>query len=189
VSFTHRRDATSPELVEFFSKDVEFGASADEVMFAPSTGQLPVIGADSYLNRILIKYCDEALALRPASLGSFRTAVENAVVPLLPHGKARAAELARRLGLSQRTFARRLSAENLTFSEVLEDLKSLLARRYLADVSLSISQIAWLLGYQEVSAFTHAFKRWTGQAPRDVRSELPTSTANSGRLGSSASGH
>jgi AraC-like DNA-binding protein len=175
VTFTHRRDAVAPEFAEFFGLDVEFGASADQVMFAPTTGQLPVISADPYLNRILIKYCDEALARRPASLGSFRAAVENAVVPLLPHGKARAAEIARRLGLSQRTFARRLSAESVTFSEVLESLKSLLARRYLADVSLSISQIAWLLGYQEVSAFTHAFKRWTGRAPRDVRSELSTS--------------
>jgi AraC-like DNA-binding protein len=170
VRFTHQRDAASPELVEFFGDDIEFNAVADEVMFAPSTGQLPVVSADPYLNRILIKYCDEALALRPANLGSFRAAVENAIVPLLPHGKARAAEAASRLGVSQRTFARRLSLEGLTFSDVLEGMKSDLAQRYLADENLSISQIAWLLGYQEVSAFTHAFKRWTGKTPREARS-------------------
>jgi AraC-like DNA-binding protein len=45
-----------------------------------------------------------------------------------------------------------------------------LAERYLADEGLSISQIAWLLGYQEVSALTHAFKRWTGKTPRQARS-------------------
>jgi AraC-like DNA-binding protein len=39
----------------------------------------------------------------------------------------------------------------------------------LRDGSLAISQIAWLLGYREVSAFTHAFKRWTGKTPREVR--------------------
>lgn len=72
--------------------------------------------------------------------------------------------------MSARTFARRLASEGMTFSEVLENLKSHLAQRYLADESLSISQIAWLLGYQEVSAFTHAFKRWTGQTPRQARS-------------------
>ena len=102
------------------------------------------------------------------NLSSFRAVVENAAVPLLPHGKAQAAEIAGRLGMSQRTFARRLSLEGVTFSEVLESLKSYLAQRYLADESLSISQIAWLLGYQEVSAFTHAFKRWTGRTPREV---------------------
>ena len=65
--------------------------------------------------------------------GSFRSSVENAIAPLLPHGKARAGEIARRLGISQRTCARRLSSEGLTFSEVLERLRSDLAERYLAD--------------------------------------------------------
>jgi AraC-like DNA-binding protein len=39
------------------------------------------------------------------------------------------------------------------------------------DETLPISKIAWLLGYQDVSAFTHAFKRWTGRTPRAVRGE------------------
>ena len=91
-------------------------------------------------------------------------------MPLLPHGKAKLDEIARKLGVSQRTLARRLAAERLTFSAVLESLKMDLAERYLADEGLSISQVAWLLGYREVSSFTHAFKRWTGKTPRKVRS-------------------
>jgi AraC-like DNA-binding protein len=169
ATFTHRRDTISSELLEFFGNDVEFGAAVDEVMFEAPIVHLPVVSADPYLNKILITYCEEALSRRPANLGSFQSVVENAIVPLLPHGKARAAEVAGRLGVSQRTFARRLSLEGATFSEVLESLKSDLAQRYLADESLSISQIAWLLGYQEVSAFTHAFKRWTGMTPREAR--------------------
>jgi AraC-like DNA-binding protein len=99
-------------------------------------------------------------------------AVENAIVPLLPHGKVRASEIAARLGLSQRTCARRLAAEGLTFSQVLLGLRGDLARRYLSDPHLSISRIAWLLGYQEVSAFTHAYKHWTGKTPRQARAAL-----------------
>jgi AraC-like DNA-binding protein len=118
----------------------------------------------------LIAYCEEALSRRPTNRGSFRAAVENAITPLLPHGKARTDEVARRLGVSQRTFARRLALEGLTFSDVLGSMKIDLAERYLADEGLSISQIAWLLGYQEVSALTHAFKRWTGKTPRQARS-------------------
>jgi AraC-like DNA-binding protein len=170
MRFTHRRSAVSPESLEFFGSDIDFGATADDITFAASVALLPVVGADPYLNRLLTRYCEEALSRRPANLGSLRSAVENAVVPLLPHGKAQAADIAGRLGLSQRTLARRLSAEGVTFSEVLESLRSDLARRYLADDALSISQIAWLLGYQEVSAFTHAFKRWTGSTPREARS-------------------
>jgi AraC-like DNA-binding protein len=47
-----------------------------------------------------------------------------------------------------------------------------LALHYLADASLSISRIAWLLGFQEVSAFTYAFRRWTGQAPTQMRADI-----------------
>jgi AraC-like DNA-binding protein len=170
MRLTHRRRTVSPELTEFFGGDIEFGATADEITFAAPAGLLPVVGADPYLNKLLTQYCEEALSRRPANLDSFRSAVENAVVPLLPHGKAQAAEIAVRLGVSQRTLARRLSAEGVTYSDVLENLRSDLAQRYLADDTLTISQIAWLLGYQEVSAFTHAFKRWTGMTPREARS-------------------
>jgi AraC-like DNA-binding protein len=65
--------------------------------------------------------------------------------------------------------ARRLVAEGLTYSEILESLRRELARQYLADPGLSISQVAWLLGYEETSAFTHAFKRWMGMTPREAR--------------------
>jgi AraC-like DNA-binding protein len=169
VRLTHHRDNSSSEFAEFFGGDLVFGAAIDEVAFAASVKQMPVASADPYLNRMLIAYCEEALSNRPKISGSFRSAVENTIVPLLPHGKARAGEIARRLGVSRRTFARRLSSEGLTFSEVLERLRSDLAERYLADGDLSISQIAWLLGYQEVSALTHAFKRWTGKTPREAR--------------------
>jgi AraC-like DNA-binding protein len=55
---------------------------------------------------------------------------------------------------------------------MLQELRLDLAKRDLADRDLSITQIAWLLGYREVSAFTNAFKRWTGETPRMARQEL-----------------
>ena len=172
VQFIHHRESTSPAFAEFFGNDVDFGAAADEVKFATAIKAMPVVSADPYLNRLLTSYSDEALSRRSARRSSFRSSVENTIVPLLPHGKGRAGEIAPRLGLSQRTFARRLSVEGYTFSEVLEKLRSDLAERYLTDESLSISKIAWLLGYQEVSAFTHAFKRWTGKTPREARAQI-----------------
>jgi AraC-like DNA-binding protein len=53
----------------------------------------------------------------------------------------------------------------------LDSLRSDLANRHLADRDLAISQIAWLLGYRDVGAFSHAFKRWTGKAPGRARAE------------------
>jgi AraC-like DNA-binding protein len=172
VQFVHRRDQGSSEFAEFFGSDVEFGAAADGVTFAAAIRDMPTVSADPYLNRLLIAYCEEALSRRRPYKESFRASVENAIVPLLPHGKARTVEVARRLGMSQRTLARRLSLEELTFSDVLEGMRSDLAKRYLADKDLSISEVSWLLGYREVSAFTHACRRWTGQTPRGVRSRV-----------------
>ena len=170
VKFIHVRKCNHARFARYFGDDVEFGATADEMKFAADLEQIPIIEADPYLNKLLVKYFEEALADRTGQTCSFQTEVENAIVPLLPHGKAAVGEIARRLGVSRRTLARRLSSEGLSFSKMLEDLKLHLAKRYLADGNLSISQIAWLLGYKEIGAFSRAFKRWTGASPRDTRS-------------------
>ena len=171
IKLAHRPDGRCSEMTEFFGSEIEYGASIDEILFAPACQDMPIVSADHHLNKILISYCEEALARRPVNRSPFRSSVENAIVPLLPHGKARADVISRRLGVSQRTLARRLSSERISFSGVLENLKMDLAERYLADEGLSISQVAWLLGYQEVSSFTHAFKRWTNKTPRQVRTQ------------------
>jgi AraC-like DNA-binding protein len=133
---------------------------------------MPVVSADPHLNELLIKYCEETLADRgPDRRTTLRSKVENAIAVLLPHGKAGATEVARRLGMSHRTLARRLALEAVTYSGILDELKIDLANGYLRHGDLPISQIAWLLGYREVSSFTHAFKRWTGKTPRQLRSQ------------------
>jgi AraC-like DNA-binding protein len=171
VRLTHRSNSNTSEFAASLGEDIEFGARTDEVAFAAAAKDMLVVSADSYLNDLLNAIFEEALARRPKNRASFKLVVENAIAPLLPHGKARAAELARRLGMSQRTFSRRLALEGLTFSEALENVRRALVEQYLTDQGLSISQIAWLLGYQEVSAFTHAFKRWTGKTPKAARAE------------------
>ena len=98
-----------------------------------------------------------------------RTRVENAISSMLPHGRVLVEDIALGLGMSKRTLTRKLADEGLNFSEVLEQLRRDLAVRYLHDRKLHVSKIAWLLGFNEVSAFTHAFKRWTGKTPREMR--------------------
>ena len=169
VRLAHHRSNQCSELAEIFGDDVEFGAPVDELSFAPAVKNAAIVSADHYLNKLLIAYCEEALGRRSRKSGAFRSAVENAIVPLLPHGNAKLDEVAQRLGVSERTLARRLNDEGLTFSAVLEGLRLSLAERYLSEDSLSISQIAWLLGYQEVSSLTHAVKRWTGKTPGQMR--------------------
>ncbi len=165
----HFRDSTPPEYKSFLASDVEFGADADEIVFPEQVASLPIVGADTHLNKLLRQYADEALAHRPQERRGVRADVEQVIPQLLPHGKAKTSEVARQLGLSSRTLSRSLSAEGLTFGKILEELRAALARRYLKDRELPISEIAWLLGYREISSFTHAFKRWTGMNPREFR--------------------
>jgi AraC-like DNA-binding protein len=165
----HRSDLRASELAAYFGGNITFGAKADELIFVGSTKDTAIASADPYLNELLVHFGEQALSHRRTNKGTFRGAVENAIVPLLPHGKVSASEIATRLGVSQRTSARRLAWEGATFSEVLKSLRSDLARQHLSDPDLSISRIAWLLGYQETSAFTHAFRSWTGESPRQAR--------------------
>jgi AraC-like DNA-binding protein len=138
-------------------------------MFPASISASPVVGADEYLNKLLLQYADEALGNRTSRRASFRSRVEDHIAQLLPHGKANSSEIALRLGMSRRTLARALSTEGAAFSTVLETLRHALAKRYLREKEIPISEIAWLLGYREVSSFTHAFVRWTGSTPKEFR--------------------
>jgi len=102
VRLMHHR-ARNAEFTKFFGVHVECGAPTDDITFSKTVRRAPAVGADPYLNKLLISYCEEAVSSRPQTRGSFRSSVENAVVPVLPHGKARAAEIARQLGVGERT--------------------------------------------------------------------------------------
>jgi AraC-like DNA-binding protein len=131
---------------------------------------LPVVGADVYLNQLLLQYANDALQKqRTFRRASVRSQVEREIAQLLPHGKANLSEISRRLGMSRRTLARALSDERTTFSAIVEPLRKALANRYLQEREIPIYEIAWLLGYREVGSFTKAFVRWTGTTPRDYR--------------------
>jgi AraC-like DNA-binding protein len=169
VTLTHVRTDVSHAIRRFFGCPINFGAVVDEVSFSKTVLQMPLTSADPFLNVLLRRYADEARSARAIRPGALRLSVENAMVPLLPHRKIRASEIGRSLGLSQRTLARRLMSEGLCFAGILCDLRYDLATKYVKETNLPISTIAWLLGYEQVSSFTHAFKRWEGQTPKQAR--------------------
>jgi len=166
---SHLRPGANSEMARFVGTKVEFGADKDEFALNLDARELPLIHADTHLNDLLLKYCEAALADRRDDMSQLRTRVENAISSLLPHGRVLVEDVARGLGMSKRTLARKLSDEGLNFTEILQQLRRDLAVRYLDDRKLHVSKIAWLLGFHEVSAFTHAFKRWTGKTPRELR--------------------
>jgi AraC-like DNA-binding protein len=168
-SIAHHRAGGTSEMARFVGTKVDFGADRDEFALNLDARELPLIHADTYLNDLLLKYCEAALANRRGDVSQLRTKVENAISSVLPHGRVLVEDVARSLGMSERTLARKLSDEGLNFTEILQQLRRDLAFRYLDDRKLHVSKIAWLLGFLEVSAFTHAFRRWTGKTPSQMR--------------------
>ena len=83
--------------------------------------------------------------------------------------------VAQQLGMSLRSLTRQLAEEGASFGEILDRLRNRLAVRYLGEQRISLQQIAWLLGYSELAAFNHAFKRWSGTSPSRARNP-PTSS-------------
>lgn len=172
VGLVHRRSGDVPEMERFFGHEVAFGAAEDCLAFETEVAALPIVSADPYLNRYLVRILEEAAARRGPIRDPLRVRVENAITPRLPHGTARSDAVAADLGMSPRTLSRRLAAEGTSFGAILDELRATLARRYLQQPELSISQVAWLVGYAEGSAFVRAVQRWTGKSPRELRQEL-----------------
>jgi AraC-like DNA-binding protein len=183
LRFAHLRVSSCREVERFFGCPVEFGCACTEMLLSPEQLALPVQGADPYLLSVLTRHADELMAARGPRQAAFRAKVERLALAALPRRVPTAGELAAELGVGERTFARRLAAEGVSFRQVFDDLRRDLARSYLADPELTLSEIAYLLGYAEQSAFTSAFRRWTGQSPRRYRGEATGDDAAAGRAG------
>ncbi len=175
VAFAHARNANRRDFERFFGCPVEFGQSgvvtSDRMIFANATLAVPLVTEDSYLLTTLRPFCEEAAKKRETAPGTIRSAVENEVQKLLPHGKAHAQTVAKALRLSVRTLSRRLADEGTTYAEIVDRVRRSLALQYLEEPGFSLSQIAWLLGYEQTTSFNHAFRRWTGRSPSEARSE------------------
>jgi AraC-like DNA-binding protein len=178
MTFTHTRNTGLREVHHLLRCPVAFAKAVDSWVLPQRVMDLPIVSRDHHLLKILTAYGNDLLAERRSAIG-LRGMVENVLISLLPTGESRMAVVARQLGMSRRSFTRRLAEEGMTFGEILERLRKRLAYRYLADDSVSAQQIAWLLGYSESGAFNHAFKRWTGTSPRRARSSSqPTISAD-----------
>ena len=173
VTFTHARNSDLREVHRLLQCPVDFAQAADTWVLPQRIMDLPIVSADSHLLQILTAHADALLAERH-SVSGLQSMVVSQLVNLLPSGESRGAAVAQRLNMSTRSFTRHLAEEGTTFGEILERLRQRLASRYLADDNMSIQQVAWLLGYSELGAFTHAYKRWTGTTPRRARRPPPT---------------
>jgi AraC-like DNA-binding protein len=164
------RSACAPRLRAFFHAPVEYDARENALGFAASALNRPLATANAALaeanDRVAAQYLarfdrqDVAARLRAHLLES------------LPSGAVSEATAARALQLSRRSLQRKLHEAGTSFTRLLEATRRELALQYLKDSSVSVSEVAYLLGFSEVANFTRAFRRWEGVAPRAYRQAL-----------------
>lgn len=175
ITFAHPRNSELRQIHRLLRCPVEFSHPVDSWVLPQSIMELPIVSSDGHLLEILETHADHLLAERRKVMG-LSGMVENRLLGALPSGKVQTAALAQQLGMSMRSFTRRLAAEGTSYGEILDRLRNRLALRYLEDERISLQQIAWLLGYSESAAFSHAFKRWFGTSPN--RARLQTSLSD-----------
>jgi AraC-like DNA-binding protein len=119
-------------------------------------------------NAELARANDAVLVRHLARLEHARLAdrVQQALLDALPDGPPSKPAIARRLGMSARNLQRHLAAEGTSFKQLLNDARISLARSYVEANALSVTEIAFILGFADTSTFSRAFKRWTGMSPR-----------------------
>ncbi|MEQ5840331.1 AraC family transcriptional regulator [Paraburkholderia acidicola] len=171
ISFVHTppADSDTQSLYEkFFGCPVDFGDVCTRVRFPASYLMKPMAHADPGLRALLDRQA-QALLLAQPDPDAFERAVQESLLKLLPEGAPTISRVAQVLHMSARTLQRRLEAGGETWQSMLDRTREHLARQYLLDRSLSLSDIALLLGYSEQSAFNRAFRRWTDETPARAR--------------------
>ena len=169
VAFVHHRHERSRDISHFFGCRVSYGERRARIVLKAGDLDIPIPTADQRLLNILRRHAETMLRESGQKGSGLVPKVERLVVDLLPTGMARAKVVATKLGMSDRTLSRRLAREGTSFDEILDRLRHDLAQRYITASDLSLSEIAFNLGYANQPAFTTAFKRWSGKSPSALR--------------------
>lgn len=169
VTFRHQRKTHHDVFERYFGCDVQFGCEHNSYRFRRSDLDLPLVTADEDLYAVLRDCCEDVLKRKGRKVPALVAEVERAVAGRLASGQATQQIVARSLGMSPRTLSRRLAGDGTTYFQILDDLRKALATGFLQETDLSLSEIAYLLGYAGLSSFNDAFRRWTGQTPGRFR--------------------
>lgn len=150
---------------EHFGCAVTFDAGEDALVFRSGL-MIPLAKSDEGISHYLLAELEK---LAPPS--SWRECVEIEIERRLPKGPPTVQDVARALAVGKRTLQRHLSTEGTSFQGVLTDVRTRIAKRLLVAGRHSVTEVAYLLGFSEPSAFHRAFRRWTGRTPATYRAD------------------
>jgi AraC-like DNA-binding protein len=148
---------------ELFRCPIEFNSSATSMLISRETADQRLLGANEEMAKlsehIVVKY------LAHAEKQDIVNRVKAAIIDHLGSGRVSETLVAGTLSTTPRNLHRKLTRENTTFKQLLNEVRQDLAQQYISDRSMTLTEITFMLGFSEVSSFSRAFKHWTGKPP------------------------
>ena len=168
VFFKHPQPPSIAAHEAYFGCPVHFGADMDALLLSRSSLAEPNMLGDKGITQFLETHLEQELA-QIDDTPALQDQTKGEIARALSEGLPKMGDIARKLGLSARSFHRRLSEQGLSFQTLTEQTRREIAIGMLQDDRYALSEIAFLTGYSEQSAFSRAFKRWTGVTPAHYR--------------------
>ena len=171
MKFQHEAPRYVKKYYDIFKTALLFGQDKSSIVFDKRRLRTPNPDPQPYIKKLLMKHAD-TLMKDIEKNHMFQDKVKKVIIRYLGAGKANLAVISNELNLSSRTVYRKLKKENMSYTELLNNVQKRLAHDYLQDDSFSIDDISHLLGFSESSAFHRAFKRWFGTNPSRYRQKI-----------------
>jgi AraC-like DNA-binding protein len=151
-----------------FNCEIDFDADRMEWHFDASVLERPCPNANPITAKICQQLCDVVMTERPGESDLVRKV--RSVWLNSANRFPNAAEIAADLGLSLRTFHRRLAEDGQSYQSIVDDMRRSLATELLENTNMVIDQIAERVGFADATSFRKAFRKWTNRSPSDFRS-------------------
>ena len=171
VQFAHEAPDQTSEHHRIFRAPVAFGCETNALVIELAFIERDVPAADLQLYQIMKQYLDQVLNEMPQEDG-FLSSIRKAIAESMRDGDPKLARVAKKMAMGPRTLQRRLKEYGFDFKKLVEDTRQRFAVSYLKDRKNSLTEVAFLLGYSELSAFNRAFKRWTRFTPLDYQRRM-----------------
>jgi AraC-like DNA-binding protein len=155
--------------VEFFGPGVKFGQPANSLSISNGDADRPLTGSDPEMIALHEEVIQRYLMKQDRSNILNRTRLQ--IMEELPTGAVTEDGTARALHMSKRTLHRKLRENDETFRSLLTQVRTGLAERYIVNDSYTVTEIAFLLGYTDTSAFSRAFRTWFDRSPTQAREQ------------------
>lgn len=168
VRFPFAKPVGAAELETYFGTSIAFSVDRCAFRFDASDLDRPQRLADPQLAAFLERYAEDALAALP-EVGRVSNQVREILARGLQDGEVSLKSVAKKLAMSERSLQRKLGSENTSLKQITDDLRRELAVDYLKRQELSVSEVAYLLGFSDTAPFFRAFKKWTGLTPGEFR--------------------